>query len=313
MEIKSRRIYGLPCVGSKGPVANIQLSLLETYAEAANLRTLVDLCGGGGHIALSADHEVFSEIIYNEIDSYMVDLMWALQDETRRNCLYATIDLLMSAVGDSVKLFKFASEQSKTQTPVKQESLDERFRSAVYGALLIYGSYRNDRRSADTGKKQLYLNEKGTRAAINSMRTRVVPGLADIQFMNIGAFEFLEKNKERNDVLVYIDPPYINDGKKDYNYAWDIEEHEKLTMMCDQSQLHIAICIGRRNSFGGGERYDALMPEDQPCYQRLIKSDKWHLYVCNDPDKYDMTGKANAIELMLCNFVIPGAREASKD
>lgn len=350
-------IYGLPCTGGKSCVVDFQLDCLTAYAQFAGIVTLVDLCGGGGKIALTASRspysDTFTKIRYNEIEPCVCNLLWLLQTETRQKWLFDNLYRVITNSTDLYKLFQEALDYTTMELNIKTKKesaltdkekemlLNDSLRkkrslSGLYGAILVYGSIRGNRKQmADSGIKTGHIPSLGKRfefcddrpehsgrskerwcPVFSTMMGRVVPGVKNVKITNCDAITFLRRNNKRDDMLVYIDPPYINDGKEatDYKCAWTEETHRELTEICDKSSLKIAICYGEAVQITEGKIYNVIPADGLKCYQDLIKSPKWHRYICQK-QQVDSSGytkgvggdsSSNAKEIMLCNFEIPG-------
>lgn len=344
-------VWGLPYKGGKSEIAHKQCEWLAEYAQSAGIYKFVDLCGGGGKIAFSISRAVFSEVTYNDYDVSIVCLMKMIRHHTTLNWLIGELRRRTSTE-DNYKLFKEAKEyvEVEQRRRVNGEKEFDKYRLGFAAAILIWGSDKNSRMSpARTTLRQdetfiryedfIRGGKSGNSTAERSLlkqfpRLQPVKSgrlyIESIKITNMDAFVFLEQKKRRDDLLVYIDPPYVNDGKKDYYVPWDIQDHEKLIALCENSRLHIAICYGI--SEADTETHEPG-PEELPCYQRLLANEKWHRYSCvlekkkkkkDERDAEDEFGyiiplektkenKSNRIEIMLCNFEIPSQEKKKKE
>lgn len=348
----NKDIWGMPCTGGKSAVVQFQLSCLAAYAQKADIHTLVDLCGGGGKIALTANHpafmKAFTAVRYNEIEPCLCNLLWLLQSNTRRKWLFDNLYSTITTTTDLRTLFQDALEFTTMELNIKTKEISalsdkekemllsgglrkNRYMSGLYGAILVYGSARNNRKTMEItgtrpgtvpslGKQFEFVDDmpehigrsKGRWCkAFSTMMGSVYPGLENVQITNCDALDFLRRNNKRNDMLVYIDPPYIHDGReaKEYKHPWTLETHKELTRLCAQSSLKIALCYGKGTQADPDKRYSIIPCEEQECYQALITDSRWYRYPCKKrkrKDEYSPDSSANSIEVMLCNFEIPG-------
>lgn len=272
-------IYYLPCMGSKKEFAAKQLQALE---QCPGITTLVDVCGGGGTIALSADKGHFHTIQYNDLDPSRVNLIRALQSKDTLEAVVEKINALAAQYDEPIDLYNLACKESLNQ------ELDM-VTSAAYAIIwssCSKGSAKGNFKGPDDYKKLVV--EGGALTKLPALVSQV-QGLTVSQ---TDLFKFLEENKEREDILAYIDPPYIHSSS--YGIRFGVAEHTKLVEAVVHSKMKIALCLQAPSAadFILGEDIDnTKTPEyedvgkktyfsspDEPPYVLLRHTPAWHLY-----------------------------------
>lgn len=272
-------IYCLPCMGSKKEFAAKQLQALE---QCPGITTLVDVCGGGGTIALSADKGHFHTIQYNDLDPSRVNLIRALQSKDTLEAVVEKMNALVAQYDEPIDLYNLACKESLNQ------ELDM-VTSAAYAIIwssCSKGSAKGNFKGPDDYKKLVV--EGGALTKLPALVSQA-QGLTVSQ---TDLFKFLEENKEREDILAYIDPPYIYSSS--YGIRFGVAEHTKLVEAVVHSKMKIALCLQTSSGeWGALNERDELKkttkhggfakkvyfsaPDEQP-YIELRRVQNWHLY-----------------------------------
>lgn len=105
-----------------------------------------------------------------------------------------------------------------------------------------------------------------------------------ISFYNEDCIEVLKKYKITNDTLVYADPPYLFETRKNkknlYNYEYEKSDHIQLLTLLNKLKCFVMISGYQSN-----------------LYNELLKKDKWYLFTFNS-----MTRQGVRTEALWCNF-----------
>jgi len=106
----------------------------------------------------------------------------------------------------------------------------------------------------------------------------------EISFVNEDCIKFLQSYNFTGDELIYVDPPYMFDTRKNksklYKYEYDTKDHIKLLEVLNSIKCFIMI---------SGYQSDL--------YSEMLKKDKWHLFTFNA-----MTRAGVRTECLWCNF-----------
>ena len=292
MDEVKREIVGIPCVGGKTKLAKFLCETIERVCAENGISTYISACGGGGKDILSLHHSLFDTLIYNEYEAGLADLMHALTKPANvdviskgvhdliEKVLAMPVEIESKAAGDDTSdvikelklraMFEFLLEaQKENDKAAHGDSSAKRLdiiTSAVYETILVYGSVQSNRkgifyRSAD-GKRDfyedIYIKEKYKK----KIRT-VAERAQDIATLNGDCIELVKKHKDREDVFIYIDPPYWN-CTNDYKNTFDFDDHIRLIQACVESKSKIMISM---HEFGVG-----------PYYVGLYDQDNWKVY-----------------------------------
>ena len=292
MDEVKREIVGIPCVGGKTKLAKFLCETIERVCAENGISTYISACGGGGKDILSLHHSLFDTLIYNEYEAGLADLMHALTKPANvdviskgvhdliEKVLAMPVEIETKVAGDDTSdvikelklraMFEFLLEaQKENDKAAHGDSSAKRLdiiTSAVYETILVYGSVQSNRkgifyRSAD-GKRDfyedIYIKEKYKK----KIRT-VAERAQDIVALNGDCIELVKKYKDRDDVFIYIDPPYWN-CTNDYKNTFDFDDHIRLIQACMESKSKIMISM---HEFGVG-----------PYYVGLYDQDNWKVY-----------------------------------
>lgn len=299
-------IYCLPCMGTKKEFAAKQLRALE---ECPGITTLVDVCGGGGTIALSADKGHFHAVQYNDLDTSRVNLIRALQSKDTLEAVIEKVKALVAEYDEPIDLYNLACKESLNQ------ELDM-VTSAAYA--IIWSSC-----SKGSAKGNFKGPKDYQKFVVEGDAFKKLPALVSqaqgLTVSQIDLFKFLEENKEREDVLVYIDPPYIHTST--YGIPFGVAEHTKLVEAVIHSKMKIALCLQAPSAadfilgddvdktetpeYDGAGKKTYFSSPDEPPYVRLRHIPAWHLYDCGRRGRENLELDEPAPtyqELMFTNF-----------
>ena len=292
MDEVKREIVGIPCVGGKTKLAKFLCETIERVCAENGISTYISACGGGGKDILSLHHSLFDTLIYNEYEAGLADLMLALTEPVNVDVIAKGVHDLIEKVLTMPVEIEIKSADEDTSEVIKELKLRAMFEflleaqkendkaahgdssakrldiitSAVYETILVYGSVQSNRkgifyRSAD-GKRDfyedIYIKEKYKK----KIRT-VAERAQDIVALNGDCIELVKKYKDRDDVFIYIDPPYWN-CTNDYKNTFDFDDHIRLIQECMESKSKIMISM---HEFGVG-----------PYYVGLYDQEDWRVY-----------------------------------
>lgn len=290
-----RRIYGLPSVGGKSQLAPYLCEVIEQCAKDCNLNTYISGCGGGGKDIFSLKDGIFDRYIYNEIEVPVAKLVEALTSRTNVDDVSCEMERIIEqalkvdvAVDDAEKkqeiqlramfqsIYDLFADGNKEQ--VEKKSLIE---LAAYGAILIYGSVQNNRKSI------FYKSNDGKRSFYKDMykKFKHYENLCDVsnhaygvEVINGDCFDIIEKYKNDEKAFIYIDPPYWN-CSNDYTNTFDFKDHIKLINLCKDAKCKIMISMHR---FGIA-----------PYFLKLYFAKGWYSYVTPEISHSTRSGKVN--------------------
>lgn len=220
----SYKNIGIPCVGGKSILYPLMKKILEYAAEKFELDTFIDVCGGGAKLALGIDKTIFNKVIYNELELGMTNLMTCLKDDRSAGKVMYKVNELVEAYDiKGKKLFEEALR-------LKDEKFTELYLSAAYTVISIYASYGANRMSycRDAYINNLYFNK------IYLNLDRICDSAKDLTINNESFLNMIERVRRNPNILMFIDPPYIqgkNTLKNSYKNKLTIEDHERLVSL----------------------------------------------------------------------------------
>lgn len=223
------------------------------YPKPSSYDTFIDVFGGGGTVILNYPFMSGQKnLIYNDLDPNLVELMKIIKDkEIPLKTLYD--------VEYSENEFEQAKEVLENSTD-KIERARAKFiiSSQSFEATQIAFS----RKSTDTVYRDRMIRN------LSIARER----LKNVSISNENAFEIVEKYKDSETTMLYLDPPYIKDLRLIYNcYKYELadELHVKLVEIIKNCKCKIML------SGYSSELYDSLLKQSQwSKYTILKKSDE---------------------------------------
>jgi len=118
----------------------------------------------------------------------------------------------------------------------------------------------------------------------NFMRYSIADYSGGISFVNENCINFLQSYNFKGDELIYLDPPYVFETRKDkkdlYNYEYDDNDHIELIEFID-----------------GLDCFVMLSGYESELYSKLLDPAKWHKFTFNA-----MTRAGVRTEALWCNF-----------
>ncbi len=244
-----RKIIGLPCVGGKSKLAPYLCDVIEQVCTANNIKTYVSACGGGGKDIFSLNADRFDELIYNEFEKPLCTLVKVLSNIDDSSKLKAKVNELFdeAVVGIDKNNTELRDERMrKLFKEAYTYAGDDELTMAAYGVILIFGSVQNNR-------QQILLREKNGRrdfyeglrvnAKYESRLENVYKKAQKLtEVTNEDCIKVVEKYKDREDVFIYIDPPYWN-SQNDYKNTFNFDKHIELAKVCQNAKCKIMISM----------------------------------------------------------------------
>jgi site-specific DNA-adenine methylase len=118
----------------------------------------------------------------------------------------------------------------------------------------------------------------------NFMRYSIADYSGGISFVNENCINFLQTYKFKGDELIYLDPPYVFEARKDksdlYKYEYDDNDHIELIEFIDDLECFVML-----------SGYESKL------YAKLLDPLKWHKFTFNA-----MTRAGVRVEALWCNF-----------
>jgi site-specific DNA-adenine methylase len=227
----SRYTLGFPCFGGKTALMAVLKIIIEYLSRTYNLNIMADLCGGGGKVAFGVNPYNFKEVIYNELETGMANMIACLKDEKITNHLIVLIEELVSEASNPKELFKVANSlRNKKETDI--------ILSAAYTVICVYGSFCNDRKGFNLKNFDKRLIFKKVHYSLHKYNNTV----RNIRVMNENCFDLLEKYGHCEDVLAFLDVPYVPSAmksKKHYEHSWTEENHKSLVKLLLSNEMNM--------------------------------------------------------------------------
>lgn len=230
----SKEYLGIPRIGGKNDALHKLLPILEYIAEENNLTILIDACMGGMKIIANVDKNMFKTRIGNDLEPGLANLASILKDPALTKQMIAIFDDYMEDVknGDAIPKEDFdnALEMIWKETwpeaegfKLKVDSMD----SAINAVFISYSCHKSNMTSFvyDIFKKNFI--EKAVYKKLDDYSDV----LKDVVIKNENFLSLLEKFGHLENLLFYIDPPYLSDsmaGDNQYFYNLTNDDHEYL-------------------------------------------------------------------------------------
>lgn len=207
-------------MGGKYALIDHIVPVVIECATKYNITTYTELCGGGGKILTNLPLNIFEHRIYNEINVGFCSLFKVLQ-----NKLYtAELITLLEKYRYSEEVFTMAIRGLELHKDINHLSEIE---VATYTYIATFQSRASNMTTYSPSKEY----DMGYYHKISRLKEYYFI-LQDVDIQNQDCMVLLEEYKERQDILTYIDPPYIpttmNAPKTYGEHSWSIEQHRVL-------------------------------------------------------------------------------------
>lgn len=218
--MKASKISIISRMGGKYQLIDNIVPLIIQCAEDYDITTYAELCGGGARVLLNLPNNLFEHRIYNEIDIGICNIFQVLQ-----NKLYtAEMMSVLEKYRYSREVFEMARNELKIDKVQKHFNLIER---ATYTYIAVTQSRASNMVTySPSGEYEQGYYEKISRLKDYSYL------LEDVEIQNQDCMVLLEKYKNNENILIYLDPPYVpytmNHPKTYGDNSWNTEHHQKL-------------------------------------------------------------------------------------
>lgn len=250
-----------------------------------NIDTFVDLFGGGLNVGINVRAK---KIIYNDIESHVVELMKYFKDAVSTEDLLTKIDNLI------IK-YQLSKENYNGFIKLREYYNEKNNNPIVFYTLLCY-AFNNQIRFNQTGKYNMPFGKN--RSSFNPhLRHKFIAFVeairkTNITFLNLDFAKFDFNQLQSND-FIYCDPPYFNSVAVYNEQSGWTEKHEK-QLLSILDQLHTS---GIKFALSNNFKYD----------NPILKEWKNEYYIhylnanyknCN----YQKVDRGSDIEVLITNY-----------
>lgn len=218
--MKASKISIISRMGGKYNLIDHIVPIVEDCAFRYKVTVYGEFCGGGARVLLNIPLHTFEHRIYNEINIGFCSLFKVLQ-----NKLYtAEMMTMLEKYRYSEEVFRIATKELELYKAKKHLSLIE---LATYTYIAAFQSRASNMQSySPSGEYDMGYYEK-----ISKLKDYYYL-LEDIEIQNQDCMILLEKYKNNENMLIYLDPPYnpltMKNPKTYGEYSWTMEQHEIL-------------------------------------------------------------------------------------
>ncbi|MGE7751580.1 DNA adenine methylase [Lysinibacillus fusiformis] len=193
----SKEPYSMDTLGSKRQVIATLCNVVNYAMSCSNIVGVQELFAGG--FCFSSHFESEYELKFrtaNEVDYGVVSFFRCLQDPYKTDLLIEQIQLLADEYRTKDMFEKAKEERIKPETP--------QLRAAALTYIVVEYSLRADRQNFSQHHADKGIPHKSLSKLYDADRT-----IGDVQIFCGDYKEQFNKYKDRSDVLIYIDPPYL--------------------------------------------------------------------------------------------------------
>lgn len=279
-------------IGGKSRLIDHIVPIIEYAAQAYDLNSYYEVCGGGARMLLNLAPTVFDHRVYNEVDLGLCKLFACLGD---KRYLY-DLQALLEEWGCSEEVFDLAKRDRAFEQNMREAGIDSFEMGTVEGAACAFVvsmmSRAADCRTFDNTRVR---SVNRTRSYCKRVRELELfyPTLADVEVTHGDCFEVLNMLEGRSDVCVYVDPPYTPEHcALDAHYgsrSWRMEDHEHLVDMLVSTSARVV-----------------LSGYDNRCYRRLEASG-WRKVFLKNIHVPSSASSRRHDEFIWVSFSVPGS------
>lgn len=259
--------------------------------EPADFKTVVDVFGGGGSIALNyIKREDFKgNVVYNDRIRTLVRIFEIVRDG----------DEAIKALLAQVDEIEVNDEQFKVYQAKYKEALASNTSDPVTFLYLVNNCMHGNLFSHVTGKKK---NDDGTYTQVSKSTASTARTMSENSRIDWSRFtmtnddykDLMNKYKSDPDAFIYCDPPYT--GKYGNNVSYGVSNHtDYLSWIAEFMQDKDTKCKVMLNLEFNGDTYHKLKPMIKMTYQvnyatRKVFRSTYHIIACNyDPPERKTT------------------------
>ncbi len=282
-------------IGGKSQLIENIVPIISYAAQAYDLNSYYELCGGGARMLLNLPSTLFEYRLYNEMDLGLCKLFACLGDKKYLYDLQALLEEW--GCGEDVFLrAKHAREfedwmLKKGRTKYEMGMVE----GAAYAFVVAMQSRASDCETFDTSR---VTDQKRLRSYFKRVRELDLyySTLDGVEVIHGDCKELLELLRERSDAFVYLDPPYIPEEMVLTNHygerSWTLADHESLVDRLLATSMKVA-----------------LSGYDNKCYKRLEEAGWTKLFLKEVFVSSGTISKRWNSEFLWINFNLPSSLE----
>jgi site-specific DNA-adenine methylase len=280
-------------IGGKAQLIGNIVPIIEYAANAYNLHSFYEMCGGGARMLLNLPPALFTHRSYNDMDRGLTSLFACLGD---KGYLYDLMALLED-LGCGENIFLQAKDARGFEARMMSRGSDfelDLVTSAASTFILAMQSRAADMNTFDTSRVS---DRKRVRGYFKRVRELDLfyPTLADVEVTQGDCLELLDLVGDQIDAFGYFDPPYTPDSMTRENHygdrSWTLADHECLVDKLLEAKMKVALS-GYNNAI----------------YDRLVTAGWRKIYLRQVHVSSAATGRFND-EYLWINFDIPASLE----
>ncbi|HEY5524722.1 MAG TPA: DNA adenine methylase [Clostridium sp.] len=204
---------GIPRIGGKKALLPVLLPILEYTAKQKKLNLFIDGCTGGMKVVANIDVTLFSEgLIANDLEPGIANLAKVFGDSTQVKRLYVKIENLLKDIDsnkvNALDFFNEANKFIKKDAKKRKDNLPtspDKFLSAFLTFFITYShTYSNANCFYQHALKKNLFDYKAHEKCLSYVDT-----FRKITVRNESFLDLIDEYGCREDILFYIDPPYV--------------------------------------------------------------------------------------------------------
>lgn len=270
------KISLIPYIGGKYHLITDLLTIINYVQEIYNLQIYVEPTGGGGRCLLNINTKRFIYRHYNDGDYGLVNLFRCLQDDELTQQMIQT---LFELDYTREEFERIKEERKDTKTNI--------YKSAAYTYAVAKLSRAADMKSFNREKydKNNIINYFSNIRKLKSYK-QILKG---VQCTNLDGIELIEKYKDNQNVLIYLDPDYDNESKATQKDTYSLSfDHDKAIDLLIETKAKV-ILSGYHT-----DKYDPLRERG------------WHKHLIKNIPRSSSNKKGDRVdEYIWVNFEIP--------
>ncbi|WP_047153391.1 DNA adenine methylase [Aneurinibacillus tyrosinisolvens] len=207
------------------------IEYLASHLQATKSKTLVSpFTGGGGFELAMLDAGLVQNLHLNDLDTGVYSLWWVI-----KHMPYTIIERLRSASPTHKDYFKAQGIIKRDYVGV--DALDAAWASLIVNRLAYSGIPYANPLGGKKGTKKALLSRWNPISLEN--RIHHIHSLSQhITITQLNAVELIEEAYWQDDASIFIDPPYVEQGKRLYHCNYSEQDHRELSQVLDT--LHMS-------------------------------------------------------------------------
>lgn len=231
-------------IGGKSALIPNIIPIIQFCQVAYGLQSFYELCGGGARMLLNLPPNLFPHRVYNDMDRGLCNLFACLGD---RQYLYDLMALLEDlGVGEDVFLrAKSAREfESRMLAQGRTECELDMVTSAAYMFIVAMQSRAADCSTFDSSRVSIRSRLSAYFKRVRQLH-QFYSTLCDVEVTHGSCLEWLDVLRGRDDVFIYLDPPYAPESMKLTDHygdrSWSSIDHDLLVNKLLASNAKVAL------------------------------------------------------------------------